>query len=136
MKYRKIEGYKYQLYETEVISTPIIPEKEITTEFLYIGLNGQLVIKRWYAWDGPSGPTIDTTAFIKASLAHDALYQLMRLGLLPKHHFSPANRFLRDQCIQFGMSKFRAWYIFQSVEMFGKSNIMSRPEDKNPVIEI
>jgi hypothetical protein len=33
-----------------------------------------------YAWNGPSGPTLDTRNFMRGSLVHDALYQLMREG--------------------------------------------------------
>ena len=37
-----------------------------------------LYISKGYSWDGPSGPAIDTPDWIKASLVHDALYQLIR----------------------------------------------------------
>ena len=136
MKYRKIEGYKYQLFETEVIKTPIIPEKEIFHEYFTLSLDGTLVVKKWYAWDGPSGPTIDTKNFIKDSLPHDVFFQGMRLGLLSKDHFHNVNKFLYNECLKHGMNRFRAWYVFQSVELFGRSNITPRPEDKNPVIEV
>ena len=43
-----------------------------------LNTKGHLIIKRSYAWDGPSGPTIDTKNFMRGSLVHDALYQLMR----------------------------------------------------------
>src|SRR3990167_5137648 len=41
-----------------------------------------LYIFEGYAWDGPSGPAIDTKNFMVGALVHDALYQLMREKLL------------------------------------------------------
>jgi hypothetical protein len=41
-----------------------------------------LTIRAGYAYDGPSGPTIDTPSAMRPALIHDALYQLMRMGLL------------------------------------------------------
>ena len=53
-----------------------------TGDFVQIIEGNRLYIKCGYAWDGPSGPTIDTPSTIRASLVHDALYQLMKEGLL------------------------------------------------------
>ena len=36
-----------------------------------------------YAWDGASGPAIDTPSSIANSLPHDIGYQFIRMGLLP-----------------------------------------------------
>ena len=61
-----------------------------------------------YGRDGPSGPTLDTRDFIRGSLVHDALYQLMREGLL-------------DHSIhrEDGMTALRAWWVYQGVRLFG-----------------
>jgi len=48
-----------------------------------------LLIKNGYAWDGASGPTIDTRDTQTASLVHDALWQLIASGHLPES-FRPA----------------------------------------------
>ena len=40
-----------------------------------------LLIKDGYAWDGASGPTIDTKNTQTASLVHDGLWQLIAAGL-------------------------------------------------------
>ena len=37
-----------------------------------------MIVEKDYAWDGPSGPTIDTSNSMRASLVHDVLYQAMR----------------------------------------------------------
>ena len=74
IKYRS--GYKYQLVEEYQVRVSLIPENDIKTDFIELSTEGMLIIKKGYAWDGPSGPTIDTPNFMRGSLVHDALYQL------------------------------------------------------------
>jgi hypothetical protein len=84
IKYRELESYKYQLWETYSIRTPIKPEGSIPirTTFIDLDLDGVLRIRPGYAWDGPSGTTKDDKANMRASLLHDALCQLGRMGML------------------------------------------------------
>lgn len=81
--------------------------------------SGRITIRAGYCWDGPSGPTIDTPAFMRGSLVHDALYQLMREEKLPQEHREPADLLLHDHCIEDGMSRARAWYVLKGVQWFG-----------------
>ena len=119
IKYR--EGYKYQLVEDYTVKTSITPKQDVTKdEWILLKTDGTLTIKDGYAWDGPSGPTIDTKNFMRGSLIHDALYQLMREGLVDEGFFDAANEELRIACLQDGMCKFRAWYIYKGVSLFGK----------------
>lgn len=76
---------------------------------------GLLTMKKGYAWDGPSGPTIDTKNFMRGSLVHDALYQLMRNGQLAPQWREGADQELRRICREDGMNRFRAWYVLQGV---------------------
>lgn len=46
--------------------------------------NGLLEIFPGYYSDGPSGPTIDTVAFVYGSMPHDVFYQMLRENLLIK----------------------------------------------------
>jgi hypothetical protein len=111
MKYRK--GYKYQLAEDISVQTQIIGIRDIVIDdFIILDSKGLLTVKKGYAWDGASGPTIDTLSSMRGSLLHDALYQLMREKLLSIMWFDTANRLLRDTCIEDGMWKWRAnlWY--------------------------
>ena len=76
IKYRS--KYKYQLAEEYRLKIPLQPKKVIETEFINLDCDGILVVASGYAWDGPSGHLVDTTRNMRASLVHDALYQLMR----------------------------------------------------------
>ena len=79
------DGYKYVLVEPYVTVVAIKPEKFIFTQFVRLDVDGTLSIAVGYAYDGPSGPAIDTKNFMRGSLAHDALYQLMREGFLARN---------------------------------------------------
>ena len=114
-------GFKYQLTRDYQVVLPLLGYN-ITTEYISLNEWGLLTIHRGYCWDGPSGPTIDTKNFMRASLIHDALYQLLREGLLPQSERFIADKILQKVCIEDGMSKIRAWYVFQGVDKFAASS--------------
>jgi hypothetical protein len=107
-----------------------IKEYEIDTPYLSLGNDGILIIKKGYAWDGPSGPTIDTLNFMRGSLVHDAFYQLMRIEKMTPSYKDYADRLLQKICIEDGMSRFREWYVFQGVRLFGGGN--AKPDSEKP----
>ena len=105
--------YKYQLASDYEIDTPILPAEDIVTDFIELDYGGVLRVVKGYAWDGPSGPFIDTRENMRASLVHDALYQLMRNGQLnSRTHRKAADKLFRDLCKQDGVSSVTAniWY--------------------------
>ena len=127
--YRNLKQYKYQLMDDYTIQIDIKPDHDLDFRFLSLSKEGLLVIRKSYAWDGPSGPTVDTSNFMRGSLVHDALYQLMRLSALDtKIHRLRADEILREICLEDGMSAFRAWYVFQAVQVFGAKAAAPRPE--------
>lgn len=114
------DGYNYQLKDDYSLVIDIKPAQPIDTFFIKLDNNGLLTIKKGYAWDGPSGPTIDTKNFMRGSLVHDALYQLMREKHLDKTlHRDTADRLLQQLCVADGMSKLRAWWVYEAVKRFG-----------------
>ena len=115
MKYRK--GYKYQLAETYTIKTDMTGFN-IEVEFIRLYADGTLIILSGYAWDGPSGPGIDSKNFMEGSLVHDALYQLLRMGLLPAKYREGADKLLHKICRSKGMSKIRAWWVLRGLRFF------------------
>ena len=138
VSYRKLTGYKYQAMEDYTIKIdilPIEPCKRELTRYLSLSPDGVLSIKKHYAWDGPSGPTIDTRDFMRGSLVHDALYQLMREGVLNyKVHRQRADEILRELCLEDGMSRFRAWYVYQAVHIFAEGGARPQPEHVPEII--
>jgi len=127
------EGYKYQLVNHYSVEIDIKPEFPIKTDYINLTTDGTLVIKNGYAFDGPSGPTIDTPNFMRGSLVHDALYQLIRQKMVAVSHRSYADRLLRQICREDGMSAIRAWWVYQGVKNFGKSSAV--PGNKKEVIK-
>src|SRR3990167_11071971 len=95
------EGYKYQTSRDFVISVaPICADHERQTDWLRISDKGLLLIKAGYAWDGASGPTLDTDSAMRGPLVHDALYQLMRLGLIDKKWKDAADELLYKMLLE------------------------------------
>lgn len=91
MKYRP--GYKYQTADVTVVPLTWYRGPDVVSDFVAIAA-GRLVIRAGYAWDGPSGPTLDTASAMLPSLVHDALYQLIREGVLDVRHRKDADEML------------------------------------------
>ncbi len=120
MKYRKLHKYKYQLLKDEYISLSFDTTAYIVTAYITL-IGRRLLCEKGYAWDGPSGPTFDTPDSMLGSLAHDALWQLIGMGLLDKKFKKPSDIELGIICIRNTMAKWRAnlwvWFLgFISVE--------------------
>ena len=106
IKYRK--GYKYQIAGDVSGQTPIKPDKEIDTEFIKLSMDGFMFIKSGYAYDGASGPTLDTKNTFTPALVHDCFCQLIRLGYLPHAARREADYFFYEMLRERGMWKIRA----------------------------
>ena len=118
IRYRS--GFKYQLVNDYRVRVDIFPDYDILTEFIELDRSGALTIRHGYAWDGPSGPTFDSSSFMRGSLVHDALAQLIRDAYLDiEKWFTPINQELRKICIEDGMWSIRAWWVFIGVEYLG-----------------
>lgn len=124
------QGYKYKLVDDYTIQTSIVPGVYTGNEWVKLLPNGKLTIKDGYAWDGASGPAIDTNTFMRSSLVHDALYQLMSENLLDIQYKDAADLELKRISLEDGMSSIRAWYVYAAVRLFGKSAIRNGREIK------
>jgi hypothetical protein len=122
IEYKKRRKYKYNLHSDLEYETGMAVDNPKNIGLLEITSTGKLIIRKGYSWDGPSGPTIDTKNFLRGSLIHDALYQLMREGVLPQAAREKADKILRDVCLKDGMSRFRAWYVYMAVRVGGASS--------------
>ena len=124
--------YKYQLANSYKITIPIRPKSKIDTDFICLDENGVLLVKKGYAWDGPSGPVIDTDENMRASLVHDALYQLMRnKELSSRTHRKSADQLFKDICKADGVSNLRASAYYKALRKFGKP--AASPQNKKKV---
>lgn len=131
IRYRS--DYKYQLAEEYKIKISIIPKNNIVTDFIDLDTDGFLTIKNGYAWDGPSGPVKDTEENMRASLVHDALYQLMRNEKLKSRtHRKAADQLFKDICKADGVSKFWASTYYKALRKFGKP--AASPKNKKVVV--
>lgn len=131
IKYRA--DYKYQLASDYSQSISIKPKTNIDTDFISLNVNGNLLIKKGDAWDGPSGPVIDTDENMRASLVHDALYQLMRNKfLVTRTHRKAADQLFKDICKDDGVSNLRASVYYKALRKFGKPS--ASPQNKKKYI--
>lgn len=116
------EGYKYQVRKDYHIKFKIVPFAPIQLEHVNMQMDGTTVIYSGYAWNGASGPTWDTLNSMIGSLAHDLIYQLIRLGLIDAKYKEYADKVLHDCCTEDGMYKWRADYWRWAVLEFGNGS--------------
>ncbi len=124
--YKKRRKYKYNLRVAHEYAANIKVRKAADLGKLKITKDGYLTLRNGYAWDGPSGPTLDTKNFMRGSLVHDALYQLMRSTIIDQDQRKRADKILKEICIDAGMSKIRAWWVYLGVRWFGSRS--ARPD--------
>lgn len=77
-------GYRHQLVRDHVQPTGIVPVAPGGNDFVQLTVDGLLLVRAGYAWDGASWPAINTRSFVRPSLVHDAFYQLLRLGVVAR----------------------------------------------------
>ena len=135
MIYQELKGYKYLNKKAEVFETDI-KGLVFGHEYFELRPDGLLLVRKQYAWDGPSGPAIDTKTFMLGSLVHDVLYQAMREGLLSRDFRKQADQEMRKVCLEQGMWKFRAWYAYRFVRLFAKKSSMPRKNPRGKIVEI
>lgn len=119
IKYRS--GYNYQLAQDYSHQTNLKPAEAIKTDFIDLDRQGLLLVRSGYAWDGTSGPVIDTDANLRASLVHDALYQLMRMRkLTAKQHKDKSDKLFKKMCRKDGVASALAHIYYQTLKKLGK----------------
>ncbi len=124
-------GYKYQLANDYFLASGIKPKRDIDTPFVKLALDGTLHIAEGYAWDGPSGPVVDTDRNMRASLVHDALYQLIRLRkLTKKDHKDPADRLFQKICVKDGVPRPIAKAYYLGLKLGGNPAVDPKNERK------
>lgn len=126
IQYKELSGrkYKYHLQRSYAVDVGIYPTTAYEIPgFLVLTPDGKLLIQQGYQWDGPSGPSVDTDDFMRGSLIHDALYQLIRETGLVYGWKNQADEELWEACIEDGMPRWRAYYVWLAVKWFGKHSL-------------
>ena len=125
VKYEKV-SYKYKLLGPYSLVCPsILGDVEYWNrtgrpDRCEISAYGKcLFIGPGYAWDGASGPTVDTKGTMRAALVHDALYQLMRLGVIPQSKRKAIDKLFRRHLKEDGVNLIRRTYFYLAVRWFG-----------------
>ena len=131
LQYRRV-SWKYVLERDVELTLPakligkvisyISPHLVVVRGSLGHGNVSRLRIKAGYAWDGVSGPTADTKATMYPGLIHDALYQLIRLEVLPMSSRKGVDKLFRRLLKEDGMTFFRRWYFYRAVRWFGAAS--------------
>ena len=111
-------GYKYQLRENYLVPTRIYPERDIVTELVRLNRDGLMLIRKYFAWDGCSGPTWDDRTNMRGGLVHDANAYLLRAGLLDPCWLPVVNNELRRMMLEDGAHPLRAQYYELAVNLF------------------
>ncbi len=126
VKYRVRRKYKYTTYSDLSYDTGIKLDNDHKSEFIDLDRSGKLLIKTGYSWDGATWFP-DTKQIMLASLVHDALYQLMREGVLKSINRDAADIILRDICRDSGMSRWLSNRVYGAVKMFAKYAASGEP---------
>ena len=122
------KGYKYQLEEPYAVQTPVIGYN-IQTRYFTLYPNGYMVVGVGYAWDGASGPTLDSKSSMTPSLVHDVFCQMMRDKLISYDLWQDTiNAFFKKQCIDCGMNPLRAAIWHAGVEFGDAGNPKQGPD--------
>lgn len=115
-------GYKYVTTRPFSIYLPEMSgavQEVVEKEGVALHPKGLLMIEAGWPWDGASGPTIDTRSTIRGSLTHDALYLLLRAGLLAPEWKDAADMVIGRLCREDGMWWLRARAWMRGLWLFG-----------------
>jgi len=127
-------GFKYQLVRCYSLLTPIAGYN-VLTSFIQLDPDGILTIKKGYAWDGASGPTLDTKSSMRGSLVHDAFYQLEREEHISQRERKKIDMLLHDICVEDEMWGWRAdlWlWAVRKIGIFAASPEADHPPKEAP----
>ncbi len=136
LAYKILKGYKYMVYKYDFVIQTNIKGFRFVTPWYSLNEHGELSAEATYCRDGPTDPGIDTKNFMIGSLTHDVLYQAMREGHLPRTQRKAVDQELRRICLENGMSKIRAWYVYHFVRIMGKRFALPEKKPRGRIIEV
>lgn len=136
-KYQTVEDFRVTLPELRGAASFSVPNTNplvaVDTVFAFDAATTTLTIWRSYCWDGPSGPTLDSSDTMRGSLVHDVLYQAIRMGLLPASYRLAADNVLYRICREDGMGELRAQAWLKGVRWFAGYAARPKPDGERSV---
>jgi|SRR6478609_10010254 len=117
MKYESLAKWKYRLTDDLHLATSV---HGVSCKTAYIQLwdDGRLILKTGYAWDGATCCP-DVKEIMRGSAGHDALYQLISIGVLSRTIRIKADYDLFRWCKEDGMADILANTVLSAVRQFG-----------------
>ena len=116
--YGSLRKWKWRTKKDFGVQTDIRPERDIVTEYVILTVDGHLIVKKRYCWDGATGFP-DIPSVMRGSLFHDALYGLGRAGLLDWKWRSEMDKLIKDCCLEDGMWHWLAKSVHRTVRRVG-----------------
>lgn len=120
------DGGRYQVFVDFYCPVPEVVgmvHEKYKGRYIELDVDGCLLVKEGYAWDGPSGPAMHTSAFMRPSLVHDVLYELIRDGVYDTETADYWRREADDVLFRLGredgMWAVRSWWTYLGVRAFG-----------------
>jgi len=110
--------YKYKLVRLFTWTNhDLLSNIEVTSPYIRIR-KGKMTLKAGYAWDGVTAYH-DRPSLMRGSLIHDAMYQLLREGLLPPSSRKLADIIYRKVIVADGTSNLLSWVMYTVLRFMG-----------------
>jgi hypothetical protein len=130
-------GHGELIRDFTYIETPIVGY-DLLTDKISLSDNGTLHLATGYVWDFGSGPAIDTPDMVYGSLAHDAFYELMVLGLLPWSERRTVDKYFKRLLKDTRMGWLRRQWVYLGVRVgypvmraLGIGQMGKKPRDRS-----
>lgn len=137
-EYRQIKGYRFDIpiKRRRPVQIAVAGLPDIETDYISIR-GGQMIIAGGYAWDGATGwPKWlkHPKSLIRSSMAHDALYQLMREGEVDREKWRDyADRLLQQISVADGANKTLAKMVYRLTRRLGKKYTMPQKDPRGKI---
>lgn len=117
-------GFNNQLSDKFIISHDLLPKESVSTKWLSLH-NQILTIEEGYGWDGDTGLIEQNKCTVLASCVHDALYDLLRRGLIHYSYRLQADQLYLELAILGGLPRLRAMVRYYAIRWFGEPHSLS-----------
>lgn len=124
-------GYKYQTRCDMLFYIGYPVEKDIDGGLVLYRKDGWMLVRKYFSFDGCSGPTLDMQSNTRACCCHDAAYNLIAREMLPLAAREMVDAKLEELMMQDRgarfrwLGKIRAKYYHWAVDKFAEKSALS-----------